>query len=102
RWMGAGFLAGAGGVLIFHQGTILLMNAFELTGRTPYSMRPTEPFGVPQIWSLTFWGGVWDALFGGLLRGLDGGRLVGAAWLLGMVLPTLVAWFVVAPLRGQE
>src|SRR5262245_66304164 len=77
------------------------MNLFELTGRAAYSLQPTEPFGVPRVLSLTFWGGMWGALFSGLLWRLKGERLVEAATLLGAALPTLVAWFVVAPLKGQ-
>jgi|SoiMethySBSTD1v2_1073268.scaffolds.fasta_scaffold389881_3 hypothetical protein len=101
QWIGVGFLAGAASVLVFHQGAIAVMHALELTQRVPYPMQPTEPFGVPQIWSLTFWGGVWGAVFAALFRRLDGGRLIAASLVLGALLPTLVAWFVVAPLKGQ-
>ena len=101
RWVAAGALAGALSVLVFHQGAILLMYVFELTQRVPFPMQPTEPFGVPQLWSLTFWGAVWGALFAALLRPLDGARLVAASVVLGAALPTLVAWFLVAPLKGQ-
>jgi hypothetical protein len=101
RWIAIGILAGAASVLIFHQGAVGLLNALELTERAPYSMQPTQPYDVPQLWSLTFWGGVWGALFAALLRRLDGTRLVAASLVLGAVLPTLVAWFVVAPLKGQ-
>jgi hypothetical protein len=101
RWITIGFLAGAAAVLIFHQGAVALMNVLGLTERVPYVTQPTQPFGVPQFWSLTFWGGVWGVVFAALLRHLDGGRLVVASLLLGAVLPTLVAWFFVAPLKGQ-
>jgi hypothetical protein len=101
RWIAIGILAGAASVLIFHQGAVVLLNALELTERAPYSMQPTQPYGVPQLWSLTFWGGVWGALFAALLRRLDGTRLVAASLVLGAVLPTLVAWFLVAPLKSQ-
>ena len=101
RWIVVGFLAGAASVLVFHQGAVMLMNALELTQRTPYQMQATQPFGVPQIWSITFWGGAWGVLFAAVLRHLDGARLVIASTLLGAVLPTLIAWFVVAPLKGQ-
>ena len=100
-WIGAGFVAGALAVLIFHQGAIAVLNLLELTGRVPYSMRPTAPFGVPQVLSITFWGGVWGALFAAAFRNLDGARLAAASMLAGAVLPTLVAWFIVAPLKGQ-
>jgi hypothetical protein len=101
RWIVVGFIAGAVAVLIFHQGAVVLLNALELTERAPYSMQPTQPYGVPQVWSLAFWGGVWGALFAVLLRRLDGARLVAASLVLGAVLPTIVAWFVVAPLKSQ-
>ncbi len=100
-WIAAGFLAGAVSVLIFHQGAVALLNALELTERMPYSMEPTQPFGVPQLLSITFWGGVWGALFAAAFHRLDGARLVAASLVAGAVLPTLVAWFVVAPLKGQ-
>ena len=101
RWLAVGFLAGALSVLIFHQGAVALMHALHMTERTPYAMQATQPFGVPQVWSLAFWGGVWGLLFAALLRHLDDEPLVLISLLLGAALPTLVAWFVVAPLKGQ-
>jgi hypothetical protein len=101
RWLAVGFLAGAVSVLVFHQGALALMNALGLTERAPYAMQPTEPFGIAQLWSLALWGGVWGVLFAALMRHLDGAVLVLASLVLGAALPTLVAWFVVAPLKGQ-
>src|SRR5215831_13121745 len=101
RWIGVGFLAGALSVLIFHQGAIALMHSLDLTQRVPYQMQPTAPFGVPQVLSLAFWGGVWGVVFAAILRRLDGAQLVATSLLLGALLPTFVAWFVVAPLKGQ-
>lgn len=100
RW----FFAGALAVPLFHQGVLLAMNAAELVSRPPWSMRATEPFGVPSIVSLSFWGGVWGVLLGLLL--LDG-RTPNAAWwikavMFGAIAPTLVAMFVVPPLKGLE
>src|SRR5687767_7461858 len=100
-WIAAGFLAGALSVLIFHQGAFAVLNALGLTERPLYSMAPTEPFGIPQLLSIAFWGGVWGALFAAAFHRLDGARLVAASMVAGAVLPTLVAWFVVAPLKGQ-
>src|SRR5207248_7809805 len=76
-------------------------NALELAARAPYSFAPTAPFGVPQVWSLAFWGGVWGAVLAATLARLDGARLLIAATVFGALAPTLVAWFVVAPLKGQ-
>ena len=101
RWIGVGFVAGAVSVLVFHQGAIALMHALGFTARVPYQLQPTEPFGVPRLLSLVFWGGVWGTFFAAILRSLDGVRLAVASILLGAVLPTLVAWLVVMPVRGQ-
>src|SRR5262245_53814598 len=100
-WIAIGFVAGAASVLLFHQGMAALLNALELSGRAAYSMQPTEPYGVPKVASLTFWGGVWGVVFAMLLLRLEGARLVVASLLLGAVLPTLFAWAIVAPLKGQ-
>lgn len=101
RWLVTGFVAGALAVLIFHQGAFAMLHAMGITPRAPYPMQATPPFGIPQIWSLAFWGGVWGVLLAIALHRLDGPPLVFAAILFGAVLPTLVAWFVVAPLKGQ-
>jgi hypothetical protein len=101
RWILVGFVSGAAAVLLFHQGAAALLHALDLTARTPYSMQPTRPWGIPQIWSIAFWGGVWGTVLAATLARLEGARLVLAALVFGAILPTLVAWFVVAPLKGQ-
>jgi hypothetical protein len=101
RWLVVGFISGALAVLLFHQGSAALLHALDLTPRAPYSMQATHPFGVPQVWSITFWGGVWGVVLAAALARLDGARLLLAALVFGAVLPTLVAWFVAAPLKGQ-
>ena len=101
RWLIVGFLAGAVGVLVFHQGALAMLHSLGFTANTPYSIKATAPWGVPQIWSSAFWGGVWGVLLAMALRRFDGPRLVVAATLFGAIVPTLVAWFVVAPLKHQ-
>ncbi|OGA56339.1 MAG: hypothetical protein A3G81_34225 [Betaproteobacteria bacterium RIFCSPLOWO2_12_FULL_65_14] len=91
----------ANSVLAFHQRAAALLYALDLTARAPYSMQPTSPWGVPQVWSITFWGALWGALLAASLARLDGVRLLLSALAFGAVLPTLVAWFFVAPLKGQ-
>ena len=91
----AGFLA----TLLFHQGALAAMHAAGLTDRAAFAMTPTRPFGVPQVFSLAVWGGVW-----GVVRALFLTRTAGAGYylralLFGAVAPTLVAFFVVAPLK---
>ncbi len=101
RWITVGFLAGAVSALLFHQGALGVLNMLGMTERAPFSLQATEPYGVPQLWSLAFWGGVWGVLLAALLRRYDGAGLVAASLVAGAVLPTLVAWFLVAPLKGQ-
>jgi hypothetical protein len=64
-------------------------------------MAATAPFGIPQVISLAFWGGVWGMLFAMVENRFPRGALYWlSAFLFGAVFPTLVAWFVVAPLKG--
>jgi hypothetical protein len=96
---GLGFLAAASSVLVFHQGVWIMLWAFGVVPAPPFPVRPVPPFGVPQIISLCFWGGVY-----GLLYGLLAPRLARApTLLLGLGLglcAALVSWFLVAPLKG--
>jgi hypothetical protein len=101
RWVIVGFVAGAVSVLLFHQGAAALLHALELTPRAPFSLQPTNPWGVPQLWSIAFWGGIWGAVLAATFARLEGARLIVASFVFGAVFPTLVAWFIVAPLKGQ-
>jgi hypothetical protein len=101
QWLVAGFVFGALAVLVFHQGAFALVHALGLTPNAAYAMQPAAPFGFPQIWSTTFWGGVWGVVLAASLQRLDGARLVAAATVFGLVAPTLVAWFIVAAIKGQ-
>jgi hypothetical protein len=101
RWLAVGFIAGAAAVLLFHQGALAALHAWQLSPRAPYSFAPTSPFGIPQIWSLAFWGGLWGVALAATLARLNGAALVFASLVFGAILPTLVAWFIVAPLKGQ-
>jgi hypothetical protein len=101
RWLVCGFVAGAIAVLVFHQAALGMLHQLGLVQHAPFSRVHTAPWGVPQIWSSAFWGGLWGIALAAALRRLDGPALVVSSTLFGAVLPTLVAWFVVAPLRGQ-
>ena len=107
-----GFIAGAVAVLVFHQvGFLVLTQLGVLTAKT-YSLAPTPPWGVPQVISSAFWGGVWGVVASFVLRRRPGvfasvvlrQRAGGAnplAWIVfGGTLPVLVAWFIVQPLKG--
>jgi hypothetical protein len=101
RWIVVGFLSGAVSVLLCHQVIAALLHAIGITPRVPYSMQPTRPLGVAQVWSLAFWGGVWGVLLAAALRRYVDGALVIAATIFGAILPSLVAWTVVAAMKGQ-
>lgn len=101
RWVAFGALAGALAVIVFHQSAAALLFSLGMTERAPYAMQATQPLGVPQLWSITFWGGVWGAVLAATLRPFDGARLVLLATLFGAVFPTLVAWTIVAALKDQ-
>ena len=94
----AGFLA----TLIFHQLALALLWWAGVAPFAPFSTAATQPFGVPAVLSLAFWGGVWGIVFGLVdNRFPSGGGYWVTAFLFGTVFPTLVALFVVLPLKGQ-
>jgi hypothetical protein len=97
-----GFVAGLLATLIFHQLTLALLWVAGVAPFPPFQMAATPPFGVPAVFSLAFWGGVW-----GILYALVDGRFprgVGywvSAFLFGAILPSAVALLVVLPLKGR-
>ncbi|MBM3598508.1 MAG: hypothetical protein FJX35_09865 [Alphaproteobacteria bacterium] len=96
-----GFLAGALAVFIFHQLTIFVLGQFGLTSGQIYSFQGVPPLGVPRILNAAFWGGLWGVVFALVALRLPLGRTY---WLSGFALgcmATLVAWFIVAPIKGN-
>lgn len=96
-----GFVAGALSVLVFHQGVVLLANQAGW-GPPAYSLAPTAPFGVPQLLSSAFWGGLWGILWALIASRLESGSRFGFAFLFGAILPPLVVVAIVVPLRGSD
>ena len=83
----SGFLA----TLVFHQGLFALFWLGGIVPAAPFNLSPVPPFGVPQVVSLAFFGGLW-----GMLLWLILGRLAGVKFWLGHVIvgavgPTAVA-----------
>src|SRR4051812_33053574 len=86
----AGFLA----VPLFHQPMLALLHAVGVTPRSPYSMQPLPPFGVPQVASQSFWGGVWGIVFALVAPRFPRGPAYWlSAVLFGAFALSLVAWF---------
>ena len=96
------FVAGFVSTLVFHQG---LLAIFHLTGASPrpaYVMKPVPPFGVPSVISLAFWAGLWAMALLPLLARWNGPWSYWLAWTIaGAILPSVVALFVVMPLKGM-
>lgn len=95
------FVAGFVATLLFHQG---LLGVFHLTGvfpRPPWNLAPVPPLGVPGVISLAFWGGLWGIALWALIRKLEGVGYWMSALVIGALGPSIVAWFVVMPLKGM-
>ena len=95
-----GFVAGALAVPVFHQLMLALLHAAAISPRAPFAMQ-RNGFGIPAWVSLTFWGGIWGIVLVAALGRIGGGAFFLAATVFGAIFPTLVAWLVVAPLKGQ-
>ena len=98
------FVAGFLSVLIFHQPMLIILKAIALAPDklTPYAMASTSPFGVPRVFSLAFWGGIWGIVLAIIVTWIRSGL---GYWLSGLIIgalgPSLVNWFVVQPLKGE-
>ena len=95
-----GFLAGALGVLIFHQGFIEILHLAGVLPHAPYSFSPTVPLQVPQVLSFAFWGGLWGMAMTFCLEALHSAERLWAAFLFGGIFPPLVGMLIVTPLKG--
>ena len=95
------FIAGLVSTLVFHQGALEILHAAGLAASAPYAVTSTWPFHVPAVVSLAVWGGVWAIVLSHAIDHSELRRTYWASWLvLGAGLPTLVALYVVLPLKG--
>ena len=95
-----GFIAGFFGTLVFHQLTLAVLWIVGLAPFGPFSMTATQPFGIPAVFSLSFWGGIWGILFALIEGGFPRRGYWWSVFLFGAILPSLVALMVVIPLKG--
>jgi hypothetical protein len=95
------FIAGFLATLIFHQLTLAVLWAAGMARSGPFSMEATQPFGMPAVLSLAFWGGVWGIIYGLIDASFPRGAYWLMAFLFGAILPSLVALVVVLPLKGH-
>jgi len=95
------FVAGFVATLVFHQCILALLHTFGFAPRAAWPMQPVPPFGIPAVISLAFWGGVWGVIMMPMIERRRGASFWVAAIVIGAILPTLVAWFIVAPIKHQ-
>lgn len=95
------FVAGFISTVVFHQAMLAILNWIGFAPFTPFSMKLTQPFGIPQLWSLAFWGGIWGIGLGAVLfHLLPNHNYWLTALIFGALAPTAVSLFIVAPLKG--
>jgi hypothetical protein len=91
------FVAGYLATLIFHQGVWAGLYAAGKVPAAAWDMSSTEPFGIPAVLSLAFWGGLWGIALWPLIKQ---GRFWLKSIVLGAVGPSALALLVVFPLKG--
>lgn len=96
-----GFLAGFLATLIFHQMAVAVLWKAGIAPGPPFQMALRPPFGVPAVFSLAFYGGVWGILFAAVDRYFPHDwRYWLTAFIGGAIFPSLVALLVVVPIKG--
>lgn len=100
-WFVKAFAAGFVATLVFHQGLFALLHAAGAVPVAAYNMTPTAPLGVPAVFSLAFWGGVWGIPIAWLIRRDTGAAYWLKAVLFGAIGPSAVALLLVFPLKGM-
>lgn len=97
-----GFVAGFIAVLVCHQGMLAILAGIGVTPRTVFPYDSTAPFGVPQIWSSAFWGGLWGILFAAAERFFPRGPAYWITWMVaGAFVVAGVSFLIVSPIQGN-
>src|SRR5882762_2827127 len=95
------FIAGFVSTLVFHQGVLSLLYTGGFSPRAPWNVTPVPPLHVPAVISLAFWGGVWGIVLWALIGASGNGAYWIMALLIGALGPSLIAWFLVMPMKGM-
>ena len=96
------FVAGAIGVLAFHQLTWWLLYVIGIIPDFSYKLKATAPLDVPQVLSQAFWGGLWGIVLALVLPRRGRVNYWVFAMAFGLIAPTLVGWFVVPLIKGTR
>ena len=97
------FIAGALAVVIFHQGAYVLLKQVGLPLQgAAWNMAPAaNAYGMPSLFNLMFWGGLWGILYALIADYLPGPSVL-KGLVFGMIFPMLLgSWLIVALLKGQ-
>jgi hypothetical protein len=94
------FAAGFLSTIIFHQSLLAMLHNLNMTSVMAFSFTPMPPFHVPQVISLAFWGGIWGILVWLVIQKMSRINYWLWALVLGAMAPSIVAWFIVFPLKG--
>ncbi len=98
-WLKA-FVSGFLATLIFHQGLFALFYFLGMVPSAPYNLSSVPPLGVPAVFSLAFFGGLWGLVLWAILGRLNGFKFWLGNVIVGAIGPTAVAMLVVFPLKG--
>ncbi|MGI8724405.1 MAG: hypothetical protein ACR2J1_03400 [Methyloceanibacter sp.] len=98
-----GFVAGFLATLLFHQSLWYVFNQIGLIplDRPAWPLDPIPSYGAPSVISKAFWGGLWGAVLAVILGQLTGAAYWGSWIVVGAFALTIVAFYVVAPLKGE-
>jgi len=97
-----GFLAGVIATLTVHELLkCVVVDAGFLTA-TPWDMSPVAPFGLPQIASLTLWGGLWGAILSLIFGNVPTGSMTLKGAVFGIIGPALLGALLWIPLINGE
>lgn len=95
------FVSGFLSTLIFHQGLLQILHMLGAVPSPAWNLAAVPPLGIPAVLSLAFFGGLWGIALWLLIQRSRGGRRWLLAGLLGAILPSAVALFIVFPLKGM-
>ena len=99
------FIAGFIAVPVFHQSLLALFAAIGAVSAAPFSSEPAAVTGLPQVVSRALLGGVYGIALVILLERIVRHRSGPAFWTtavgIGALLPSVVAWFIIEPIKGQ-
>ena len=96
-----GFAAGFVATLVFHQLAVAVLAGVGLAPFGAWNLSPTAPLGIPAVLSLSFWGGIWGIIFILVHQHFGHGtRYWVSAFLFGAIVTSVVALFIVVPMKG--